>query len=88
VKDFQNIVKNTHLEYCVQAWNPYLHKDIDCVEMIQRRVTMTKILYMASISNQSCQERLRILGLITVVRRILRGDLIEIFKITNRNGED
>ena len=28
-----------HLEYCIQAWNPYLGKDIDMLEKIQRRTT-------------------------------------------------
>ena len=28
-----------HLEYCIQAWNPYIRKDVDMLEIIQRGAT-------------------------------------------------
>ena len=28
-----------HLGYCIQAWNPYLRKDVDMLEKLQRRAT-------------------------------------------------
>ena len=27
------------LDYCIQAWNPHLRKDVDMLETIQRRAT-------------------------------------------------
>ena len=54
-----------HLEYAVQVWNPYLRKDIECIEQIQQRVTKM----VNGLKNKSCQERLDILGLTTLERR-------------------
>ena len=60
-----------HLEYCIQAWRPYIKKDIDMVEQIQRRAT--KII--PELTDFSYEERLKECGLTTLDIRRLRGDI-------------
>ena len=66
-----------HMEFAIQAWSPYLKKDIECLEKVQRRATKL----VKGFRKFSCEERLRKLGLITLADRLLRGDLIEAYKI-------
>ena len=74
-----------HLEYAVQVWNPYLREDIDCIEQIQHRATKM----VNGLRNKSYTERLEILGLTTLEKERLRGNLIEIYKIkTGKKGLD
>ena len=68
-----------HLEYCIQAWSPYLRKDIDMLEKIQRRATKL----IPGLRDLRYEERLEECGLTTLETRILRGDQIEVFKILN-----
>ena len=66
-----------HLDYCAQAWCPYLRKDIDLLEGVQRRATKM----IDGLHNLPYQERLRILNLTTLEIRRLRGDMLQVFKI-------
>ena len=65
-----------HLEYCVQAWSPYLKKDIAVPERLQRLATRMMI----DLRKLPYKDRLKRLNLFSLERRRLRGDLIEVFK--------
>ena len=68
-----------HLEYCIQAWSPYLRKDIDMLEKIERRATKL----IPGLRDLTYEERLKECRLTTLETRRLRGDQIEVFKILN-----
>jgi hypothetical protein len=68
-----------HLEYCIQAWRPYLRKDIDLLEGVQHRAT--KII--EGFAQLSYEQRLCQLNLTTLETRRLRGDLIEVYKLVH-----
>ena len=51
-----------HLEYCVQVWNPWLVKDKEILEKIQKRaITLT-----FGLSGSTYEEKLKELGLISL----------------------
>ena len=72
-------IVRSHLEYCIQAWSPYLRKDIYMLEQIQRRATKL----IPGLRDLRYEERLKECGLTTLETRRLRGDQIEVFKILN-----
>jgi len=73
-----------HMEFCIQAWSPYLQKDINCLESVQRRATKM----VRGLRDVPHDGRLRALGLYSLQQRRLRGDLIEVFKIMTDREKD
>ena len=67
------------LEYCIQLWCPYLARDIDTLERVQRQATKL----VCELADPPYESRLRKLEIYSLFCRQQCGDLIETYKLLN-----
>ena len=66
-----------HLDYCVQVWGPYLKKDTNLIEAVQRRA----LRLIDNFKYLSYDKRLQKVQMTSLEKRRVRGDLIQVFKL-------
>ena len=68
-----------HLEFASQAWNPWLQKDVEVLEKVQRKA----VGMVAGLQGRTYAERLMELGLQSLEDRRRDADLVMAYKVLN-----
>ena len=68
-----------HLEFSVSAWNPWLQKDEDILEDVQKKA----IKMISGLRGQSYEEKLNELGMLSLKDRRVQFDMVQTYKIVH-----
>ena len=78
---FSSALVRIHLEYCVPMWSPQYRRVVALLERIQRRVTKM----IQGMEYLSYKYQLREIGLFSLEKRRLRGDLRVAFQYLKKD---
>jgi hypothetical protein len=77
VKNLYKSLVRPQLDYCMQAWRPWLQQDVNLLEGVQRGMSRM----VPGLRHLPYEARLKSLGLTTLETRRRRADLIEVFRM-------